>query len=89
MNIKTNHHWRPVLYWYELTEKEQAEFDYLDSPENARFIRYQGVAYDVGDIMRLESTPPWHGYAADSYFTATLFRFSSDCEYVQCARCYS
>ena len=89
MDIKSNYHWRPVIVWHDLTEKEQTEFDYLDAPEDASFIRYKGVVYDVGDIMRLDSTPPWQGYSADSYFSATFFRFSSDGEYVQCARCYS
>lgn len=52
MTIKTNHHFRPILQSYELTEKELVEFDYLEgeSLEAASFFRYHGTVYELGQF---------------------------------------
>lgn len=54
--IKTNNVPRPVIYGYELTEKEAAEFDYIDSADfhEHTFFRYKGEVYDLGEFVRIE-----------------------------------
>lgn len=84
MNIISNHQPRLLLDWHQLTPKEKAEFDYLDSDDariSASFFRYRGIVYDAGEFMRIENSPVfhgWHGCAADSFFSGVLIRF---CEY--------
>lgn len=77
--IRTNHQPRDVLSWHDLSAKEQAEFDYLDSEgarEGAQFMRYRGDVYDLGEFMRApDSLKGWDGYYADSYFSAIVVRF--------------
>jgi hypothetical protein len=55
MNIITNHHFRPVLQSYELTEKELLEFDYLEgeSLEQASFFRYRGNVYQLAEFQAI------------------------------------
>ena len=57
MQIITNNQPRPVLFAYELTEKERKEFDYIEdiaSPDcQAVFVRYKGQVYDLGEFLRI------------------------------------
>lgn len=94
MKIKTNNVPRHLVYVYELTEKEVADFDYLSPEElNEReFVRYKGRVYDLGEFMRIDKTVAphpqregwegWHGYSSDSFFSGVLVRFSDDGESV-------
>lgn len=50
ITIKTNNRPRPIIYGYELTEKEAAEFDYLDDIEIHTFFRYKGELYDLSQF---------------------------------------
>ena len=93
--VITNGRPRDVLAWEDLTAKERADFDYLDSEErqdSAHFARYRGAAYDLGEFMPAPAElKPWQGCAADSYFSATLFRYvdGADFESVIMGRVYS
>jgi len=75
---------RPIVYGYELSEKEREEFDYYDSEEldYAMFFRYKGEVYDMGEFMRMPKYNPfpsvWAGYMSDSYFSGILIRFPED-----------
>jgi hypothetical protein len=92
LTIKTNGQYRNLIYGYEITEKEQADFDYIsdEDMQGRGFIRYRGRLYDAGDMMRAPSDmPEWDGVVSDSYFSGVLFRFSSDGERVKCATYYS
>lgn len=94
MKIKTNNIPRHLVYGYELTEKEAADFDYLNPDElNEReFVRYKGQVYAMGEFMRIDKTvaphpqregwEDWHGYSSDSFFSGVLVRFSNDGESV-------
>lgn len=94
MKIKTNNIPRHLVYGYELTKKESAEFDYLSPEElNEReFVRYKGQVYDMGEFMRIDKTMAphtqrdggenWHGYSSDSFFSGVLVRVSNDGESV-------
>jgi len=87
----TNHVPRPVLGWLDLTTKERAEFDYLDTEDKqwgAQFARYRGNVYDLGEFQRYEDDY-WHGIATDSYFSATVMRLEGECDYVVMGRVYS
>lgn len=91
MKIVTNNQSRDILSWWELTPKEQKEFDYLDEGDGS-FFRYKGLVFDLGEFMRIDKStaPPgrwrplregwekWDGYASDSYFSGVLVRYSSD-----------
>jgi len=88
ITVITNNHARPVVYGYELTTAERAEFDYLsdDELETRSFVRYRGQVLDLGDGFEIripEGTPGrWDGFQSDSFFSGVLVRYSSDYEYV-------
>lgn len=77
--IKTNNQPRPILYAYDLTAKELEEFDGCDIQES-QFFRYKKQVFNLDDFMRFnrEDNYPWDGYCCDSFFSATLVRFT-DC----------
>ena len=82
LKIITNNHTRPVLFWYELTPKEKAEFDWLLTsstltPDDAEFVRYKWSVYCLSDIERANRDifPGWDGYASDSFFSGILFKY--------------
>ena len=95
MTIYTNNHWRQFVYGYELTDKEKADFDYLEDIDLHDFIRYRGSVIDPGEFMAITDTmllhddmadfKDWHGYQSDSYFSGLLIRLSDDGEEYQIA----
>lgn len=93
MKIITNNDPRPVLTWYDLTDFEQSNFDYLDSDDaqaNASFVRYRGWVYDLGEFMRApDDLKPFHGYTSDSAFSGVLCRFVDHGDSVIMGRYYS
>jgi hypothetical protein len=87
LKIMTNNQPRDILTWHDLSEKERAGFDYLDSEEKqdgASFVRYRKWVYDLGEFMRCSDHWPvcWHGYSSDSFFSGTLIRYVDDNERV-------
>lgn len=91
MKIKTNNITRAVVYGYELTAKERADFDYLNDIDNAQFFRFKGLLYDIGEFSRViphgskrchptESDNPdfarWDGYLSDSFFSGVLIKWA-------------
>jgi len=96
MQIKCNNRPRPIIYGFELSQVERAEFDYLDDIESASFFRYKGQIYDLGEFMRIgrniaphPQRPGWEkfdGYSSDSYFSGVLVKFCDDQEWVIVAR---
>ena len=86
MKIITNNHWNNFLYWYELTEKEQAEFDWIENPDEHTFFRYRGWVYSLDDFMlpnHVEELEEWDGYRSDSFFSGVLIKLSDDGEMYQ------
>lgn len=82
MNIKTNNRPRDVLYWWNLTEKEKAEFDYLGteaSKNDATFFRYKGHCYALGEFMYCSSDAlaAWYGYQSDTFFSGVVVRYGN------------
>jgi hypothetical protein len=95
MRIISNYHWNNLLYGYELTENERAEFDYIpaDEIDSHDFIRYRGVLYDPAEFMRTPCDEPerqelnalcaWDGYQSDSYFSGVVIRYDDAFERYQ------
>lgn len=82
LQIITNNHARLLLYWDELTTREQADFDYLteDNRPGANFVRYRGSAYDLGEFEsaygRAElRAKGWDGIHCDTYFSGVVVRY--------------
>ena len=104
ITIITNNVPRDVIYGFELTPAEQAEFDYIDwaavergelSPE---FVRYKGELLDLGEFIAwtdhdyaARNFPGWAGYMSDSFFSGLLVRWpdGDDFERVIIGRFYS
>ena len=86
MKIITNNHYRPVLYWHELTTKEQEELkDSYDTIEESTFFRYRQRVYDLGEFMRVQLgtafnsvVKEWDGYHNDSFFSAVVVKYDND-----------
>ncbi len=88
--VWTNNVPRALLDWHELTDRERAEFDYIEDSDDpdadgiARFIRYKGVVYDIYEFLTTESFPKdhpirqWDGYQSDSYCSGIVVRFVND-----------
>lgn len=83
MTIKTNHKFRNLLHWNELTLKEQKEFDWIESPDEESFFRYGGWVFALSEAMLLAHPPPWQGYYGISAFSAVLIQLSRDGERVK------
>jgi hypothetical protein len=71
MNIKTNNKPRPIIYGFELTNKEKEDYDFLEDIEDHTFFRYKGYLYLLSDFMRIDqnhtSFTGWHGHSSDSF----------------------
>jgi len=90
MNIKTNNHFRNLIYGYELTELEKQDFDYIDDIDSHDFFRYKGHVYDPSEFMRTpEALEPWQGYSSDSYFSGVVITYSDDMEQIKIGTYFS
>lgn len=98
MTIKTNNRPRDVIRWWDLSDKERKEFDYLDSEDrqaDAEFFRYRGEVYDLGEFQIIPRNcnwagcEKWSGYLSDSFFSGILIRYANDYEQVICATFFS
>lgn len=86
MKIITNNQYRPILYWHELTTKEQEELkDSYDTIEESTFFRYRQRVYDLGEFTRPsylsnEYMPmnTWDGMFGETFFSAVVIKYS-DC----------
>ena len=86
MKIACNNKPRRFIYGYELSEKERADFDYLNPEEldMRDFVRYKGHLYDTGEFMRVtagvancqrEGWEKFDGYFSDSFFSGVLIKY--------------
>ena len=91
MNIITNHHYRLLLSWHDLTDAEQREHaDAYDGVKDSTFFRYRGQVYDLGEFSRpaylsheRSMLNKWHGMLGTSFFSAVLVKYSDDYESVK------
>lgn len=94
ITIITNNAKRDLLSGWELTDKERAEFDYIENFEECGniFFRYRGSLYDTGEFVRTPQNEPfdrWDGVQPDTYFSGILIRYTNDFESVVVARYFS
>lgn len=87
-SIYGNNHNVPLVHWWDLSEKEQADFDYLDNPEdNFTGFRYKGNVYGLDEFMRIDKYNPFYnkfdGHKADSFFSGILVKFTDDLDFVR------
>ena len=89
MEIITNNQSRPLIYGYELSDKEKREFDYIDDIDSAQFFRYKGWVYDLNEFQRVSDTMEnchgfngWHGFQSDSFFSGIVVKYTDDYESV-------
>lgn len=93
LTITTNNVPRDIVDAWQLNDKEQAEFDYLDWPAikdgnaSASFFRYRGQLYDLAEFSTTGYGGPdqlsaWDGYASDSVFSGTVVRYVDEFERV-------
>ena len=92
MKITTNNQARELKSFYEFSPKQQqqirSDFDWLEDVESdCGFFEYRGTIHHLQNFMRLNAEPgtelaAWDGYEADSYFSGTVVRLSSDGEYL-------
>lgn len=101
LKIFGNNHLVPIIYGYELSDKEKKEFDYYSDPDkilDAIFFRYKGQLYDFGEFMRvdLKNSPiegcpiKFHGNHSDTFFSGILISLiDGDDENIKVYRYYS
>jgi len=87
--IVTNHHPRDLLYYYELTPKQQAwvqeEHDWLATSDtcsfdSVQFVPYKDWIFTTECFMKLDQRRPgelagWDGYTNDSMCSGTLLKY--------------
>jgi hypothetical protein len=85
-NIRTNHHPRDLVTWWDLPESARPDFDYIEGEDRCspRLFCYRGDWYDLNQFFPLFDHPdlPWHGYQGDCYFSGTLVRYCDNFERV-------
>ena len=88
MKFTTNNEWIPIINWYELTEEEKKEFDYIDDMDEHAFFRFNGYVYALSEFMschRMSDFNGWHAYLSDSYFSGMVIRINYEADEVQVA----
>lgn len=82
IEARTNNKPRLLLDYDQLTAKEQAQFGYLSEEERVGrdFVRYRGVAYDLGEFEYVAPKSPfnsgrWEGQSADGFGSGVLFKY--------------
>ena len=88
MKIITNNHFKEILSFFDLTNKEQNEIkDNYDTIQESSFFRYRGIVYDLNEFLRVNDSLNgkgkehevygWDGYYNNSFFSSVLVKYSS------------
>ena len=77
MAIITDHKWKTLLNWCDLTDDEQCEFDWIPegSEDDFSFFRYRNWPYCTANFEK-SSIPGWDGMSADTFFSGVLIKFN-------------
>lgn len=97
MNIKTNNVPRPLLSYYELTEKQQAELGELemDQVDSWKGFVFKGMTFSLDEFLILsegseEKKLGWDAAMGTSYFHAILVKLcESDLDSVVVGQVFS
>jgi hypothetical protein len=91
--LRCNNQYRPIIGWHDLTEKERAEFDWIE-PESEygySFFRYRGQVHCLSDYMVAYDDIKALGFDAlqtDTAFSAYVIKLSDDNESVRVGYVY-
>jgi len=75
---------KPMVYGYQLTDREKRDYDYMEDIDSADFFWYRKRLYALDDFMRLDPKGAmsmegyWHGYVGDSFFSGVLVHICED-----------
>ena len=90
MKIITNHHYRPILRWSDLTEEEQNfRYGMYDDIEESSFFEYKDCLYDLNDFLRVNEQwgkgllKDWDGCHNESFFSSVLVKYDDSFEAVK------
>lgn len=88
MEIITNHQYRPIVSFYDLSAKQRRE---NEGREEESFFVYKKWAYSLSDFLRTEYLAPMHidGVFPKTAFSGIGIKLSTDCENVIVYRLYS
>lgn len=92
--IITNNVPRDIINWYDLTEKEKKEFDWIHkgTEDEYNFVRFNGNCYATNEFMQIDNNnwdlKGWHDYIPDTYFSGVLIKYVNDYEQVVMGRYY-
>ena len=75
MNIITNHQPRLLLWWDELTHKEQEQFADFEDKEGGDYVRYRGRVYSIGGEFMYVKHDGWDGSLSTSMWTGICIKF--------------
>lgn len=94
LTIKTNHQWRDILTFDELTEAQQAQLAGYEDQDLSSFFIYKAWVYDLSDFMRIEhdendDLKDYDGVHSESFFSGVLIKLSECGEGVKVASYYS
>lgn len=95
MKIITNSHPRPLLDWSNLTEKEQQEFDWLETEDeqcSVKFFRYRGQIWCLDEFVRTSrdgELADWDGVYTSHAFLGVLIKLIYGTNKIVVGRCYS
>jgi len=93
LNIISNYHWRQFEYFFELSEKDKSELDWVKDDTTLCF-HYRGNVYSLDEFMRIDKRQfdnndefqNWDGYNPDSFFSGILIKINQeDNDYYQVA----
>jgi hypothetical protein len=94
VSIYGNNHLHDMLYWSELTTKEQKEFDWIteENQDYMEFFRYKGNTYCIDEFTNIHNPvynpnpPDWmkefDGYTNDSFFSGILVKYPKEDEMI-------
>lgn len=80
IEVTTNNNERLFLDWDELTEAQQAEFDYLNELMAHNFIKYAGEIYELGDFTIADNG--WDGYYSETYSSGLVIKVVDSDHYI-------
>ena len=90
MKIITNHHYRPILHWSDLTEEEQNfRYGMYDDIEESLFFEYKDCLYDLNEFLRVNEQrgkgilKDWDGYHNESFSSSVLVKYDDSFESVK------
>jgi hypothetical protein len=94
ITVKTNRHWRDLVYRQDVPADILASDFSYQNPEEALdgFFCYRGRWYHLDGFMPTGNhtyLAEWDGYASDSYFSGIVIKLSRDSEQIKVGTYFS